>query len=166
MRYGAPGLVEAGLGDMNLRVRYNVALGAVTLIPGVEVVVPTASKDVLGQGRVQLNPVLGAVMPLSPTAFVFVGYKHLLSVGGDRDRPDIDASQPRLLAARLSPAGWWMLADAKYTRDRGTRLEALDLELEAGQMLSPNAGVSARIGTSALDSARRSTFGLNLRFIF
>jgi len=166
VRYSGPFLTESGVGDMNFRVRYNVQRGAVTFIPGLEIVAPTASQDVLGLGKWQLNPVLGAVMPLSQTAFVFAGYKHLYSIGGDDARRDINASQPRVLVARLSPQGWWLLADAKYTHDWGTKIDAFDIELEAGGMLSPNTGISARIGTSALDGARNTTIGLNLRFIF
>lgn len=166
VRFSSPFLGETGLADVLLRVRYNVQVGAVTVIPGLEVVVPTASADVLGQGKWQLNPVIGAVTPLSPSAFVFVGYKHLYSVAGDDARRDVNASQPRFLVARLSPKGWWLLADAKYTHDWGTKLDTLDVELEAGQMLSASMGISARIGTSAMDSARNSTIGLNLRFIF
>jgi hypothetical protein len=166
LRFSAPGARESGLGDLQLRLRYNLQLGAVTVIPGVELVAPTASEDVLGTGKWQVNPVLGAVLPLSPTTFVFGAYKHLRSVAGDDARPDIDASQPRLIAAKVSPAGWWLLGDLKYTRDHGTRLEVLDAELEVGQMLSANMGVSARVGTSWLDSARNATFGLNFRLIF
>jgi hypothetical protein len=166
VRYRGPGLTETGLGDLNLRVRYNVQVGVVTVIPGLELVAPTASDDVLGQGKWQLNPVIGAVMPLSQTAFVFAGYKHLASIAGDDARRDINASQPRFLLAKLSPAGWWVLADAKYTHDWESELDTLDVELEAGRMLSANMGVSARIGSSMLDSTRNSVVGLNLRFIF
>lgn len=166
LRFDAPGLTETGLGDVMLRLRYNLQYGAITVIPGLEVVAPTASDDVLGLGKWQVNPVLGAVMPLSQSAFVFVGYKHLRSVGGDDARLDIDASQPRLLVARLSPRGWWVLADMKYTYDHGTGIEGLDAELEFGQMLSHDVGLSARIGTSALESPRNSTVGLNLRYLF
>lgn len=45
-------------------------------------------------------------------------------------------------------------------------MHTLDVELEAGQMLSAIMGLSARIGTSALDSARNATLSVNWRLIF
>jgi hypothetical protein len=166
LRIATPGFSELGLGDVQLRLRYNVQLGAVTLIPGAEIVAPTASKDALGAGMWQINPVLGAVVSPTPTTFVFAGYKHLRSLGGDAGRPDINASQPRLIVGRLSAAGWWALVDVRHTRDHVARTDALDAEAEFGQMLSARMGVSARLGTSALDSSRNATASLNLRILF
>lgn len=166
VRFSAPGLGETGLGDAEFRVRMVRNDGRLSWIGALEVVAPTASNDLLGAGKWQLNPGFGAVYALSRSTFVYAGYKHVLSVGGDSARRDIDQSQPRLLAAFTSPRGWWVLGDLTYTRDHKAKTNALDIEAEAGAMLAPTVAISARIGTSALDSTRNLMFGLNLRHIF
>lgn len=114
--YKGFGINEAGLGDVQARVRYTGQIGTTSIILGGEFVLPTASDDALGRGKYQFNPAVGAVVPLSQTAFVYFGYKHYFSVGGDDDRADINESQPRILAAYTSPKGWWVLGDVKYTK--------------------------------------------------
>jgi hypothetical protein len=102
LNFDAPGLSESGIGDASFRARYVETRGRISYLGGGELVLPTASEDVLGAGKWQLNPIVGAVLGLSQTAFVYAGYKHLLSFAGDGDRPDINASQPRLLGAITS----------------------------------------------------------------
>jgi hypothetical protein len=46
------------------------------------------------------------------------------------------------------------------------RPQALDVELEPGQMIDPRTGVFARVGTSFLDSTRDFGINLGLRRIF
>lgn len=159
------GLDETGLGDIQARVRYTTQIGQASVILGGEMVLPTASDDALGRGKVQLNPAVGAVFPLSHTSFVFFGYKHMFSIGGDGSRPDINESQPRILAAYTSPEGWWVLGDLKYTRSWESNVEQLDADIEFGRMIGPATGVWARVGTSFLDSDRDVGLLLGVRFI-
>lgn len=166
IRFSAPGIAESGIGDTELRLRYVRNDGAISWVAAAEVVTPTASSDFLGKGKWQLNPGFGAVYAVSRTTFVYAGYKHLLSVGGDSARPDINRSQPRLLAAITSPQGWWVLGDLKFTRDHKARTDGLDIEAEAGRMLSRDVAVSFRLGTSALDSPRSRMLSLNVRHLF
>lgn len=166
VRLSSPGATDSGLGDTEMRLRYVKNDGAISWIAAAEVVTPTASSDLLGSGKWQLNPGFGAVYAVSKTTFVYAGYKHLMSVGGDSARPDINRSQPRVLAAITSPRGWWVLGDLKFTRDHKAGTDGLDIEAEAGRMLTRDIGVSARIGTSALDSPRNRMLSLNLRHLF
>jgi hypothetical protein len=166
IRFESPMLDDTGLGDLQFRARYVTTIGAVSYLAAGELIAPTASGDALGLGKWQLNPVVGAVFAVSRHAFVYAGYKHLWSFAGDDERADVNASQPRVLAAYTSPAGWWVLGDLKYTRDHEARLDALDSEAEVGTMLSPTTAISLRLGTSSLDSTRLSTISLNGRIIF
>ena len=166
IRFESPGLDDSGLGDLQFRARYVTTIGAISYLAAGELIAPTASGDALGLGQWQLNPVVGAVFAVSRYAFVYAGYKHLWSFAGDDERPDVNASQPRVLAAYTSPQGWWVLGDLKYTRDHEARLDALDSEAEVGTMLSPTTAISLRVGTSSLDSPRLSTISLNARVIF
>jgi len=157
---------ESGLGDVEMRIRYVRTEGAVSWLGAVEVVAPTATSDLLGSGRWQVNPAVGAVYALSPTTFVYAGYKRIVSVGGSSDRADISQSQPRLLAAITSPRGWWTLADLTYTRDHRRGTDSLDIEAEAGKMIERDLAISVRLGTSMLDSNRNLMLGINVRRIF
>jgi hypothetical protein len=161
------GVEEAGLGDLQARVRYVTSMGQLSLLGGAELVMPTASDDVLGRGRWQANPVIGAVYMFSQTTFMFAGYKHFFSFAGDEDRPDISESQPRLILGYTDLKGWWLLSDTKYTKSwESDDLETLDVEAELGQMIGPTTGMWVRAGTSFLDSDREFGINLGLRNIF
>ena len=161
------GVEDAGLGDVQARIRYVTTMGQLSLLGGAELVLPTASDDVLGRGKWQANPVIGAVYMFSQTTFMFAGYKHFFSVGGDENRPDISESQPRLILGYTDPKGWWLLGDTKYTKSwESVDLETLDAEAELGQMIGPATGIWVRAGTSFLDSDREFGINLGLRNIF
>lgn len=161
------GLEEQGLGDMNLRLRYTTTAGAISYVAGLELVLPTASEEVLGLGEYQLNPVGGIVFALSQQVFVYAGYKHFLEITDDNELVDINDSQLRLLAAYTSAEGWWALADSKYTKSwTGEELESLDTEIEAGRMLNASTAIFGRAGTSFLDNTREYGINLGFRVIF
>ena len=163
--YKGFGLDEAGLGDIQARLRYTTQVGRTSVILGGEVVLPTATDDALGRGKYQFNPAIGAVLPLSQTSFVYFGYKHFLSFAGDDNRPDINESQPRILAAYTSPEGWWVLGDLKYTHSWETETQQTDLEIELGRMIGPATGIWTRVGSSWLDSDREASVLFGIRFI-
>lgn len=161
------GLDAKGFGDVNLRLRYTTSAGNLSYIMGAELVLPTATDDVLGRGKYQTNLVGGVVIPLSPQIFVFAGYKHFYSVAGDNDFADINESQPRILAAYTSADGWWVLGDIKYTKSwEGLEHETLDVEGEFGKMIGPATGIFLHGGTSFLDSTREWGINVGLRQIF
>lgn len=160
------GMDELGLGDVQLRMRYSFPAAAATVVTGVELVLPTASDETLGRGKYQLNPTVGVVTQLTQTSFLFVGYKHLWSIGGDDDRPRVNESQPRVIVGHTSPQAWWLLGDVKYTRSwTGAEAEQLDVEVEYGWMVGRSTGVWARVGTSFLDSDREVGVLVGVRFI-
>lgn len=167
IRVTAAGSTSVGLGDVAMRVRHVVSSGPWSVIAAAEFVAPTASKNELGSGKWQVNPAAGVVYALSPTSFVYAGYRHVLSVAGDDNRQDISDMQPRALFARVWQQGYWVLADVKYTRSlKGSRSEALDLELEGGKMLSADLGAWVRVGTSRMDSPRHAGLLVGMRRIW
>jgi hypothetical protein len=90
------------------------------------------------------------------------GFQTLVHAGDD-GRPEISASQPRLIAGYASPHGWWTLGDIRYTRSWvGPKLESLDTAFEAGKMIARDTGVWLSVGTSFLDNPRQ--LGVNLGF--
>ncbi len=159
--------VYDGLGDIAMRLRYVTSSGPWSVISAVEVVAPTAGRDDLGSGKWQINPAIGAVYALTQTSFVYAGYRHVLSVAGDDHRAAISDMQPRVLLVRVWPKGHWAMADVKYTRSlKGNKSEVLDMEAEAGTMLSRDVGAWIRLGTSRYDSPRQTGLLVGLRKIW
>lgn len=165
-RFSTPGLSESGLAESKVKLRRvtNTDWGA--WLVGGELVVPTNDKAVLGSGKWQINPSVGAVVSVTPTFFVFAGYQHFFSVAGRDSAADIRQSQPRLLAALTSPRGWWVMSDLKYTIDHKTDAETLDVELEAGRMIARDWALSVRLIDSAIDSNRRWGAVMVVRHLF
>lgn len=154
-RFSAPGLKESGLAESKLKLRRVASTDWGAWLAGAEFVLPTNDKTTLGSNKWQVNPSFGAVVSLTPTVFVFGGYQHAWSVSGRDSAPDINQSQPRVIAAVTSPAGWWLMSDLKYTLDHETQAKTFDTELEAGRMLARDWAVSLRLINSSLDSTRR-----------
>jgi hypothetical protein len=155
VHYKGFGLEDAGLGDVQARLRYVKSFGQVSLLAGVELVVPTASDDTLGRGKWQSNPTIGAVYAFSSSLFAFAGYKHIWSFAGDGERAAINESQPRFLMAYVDPKGWWLLGDAKYTKSwEGLHPATLDTEVEIGQMIGRSTGIWLRARRSWTAHAR------------
>lgn len=167
VHYKGFGLEDAGLGDVQARLRYVKSFGQVSVLAGVELVAPTASDVTLGKGKWQSNPTIGAVYAFSSSVFAFAGYKHLWSFAGEDSRATVNDSQPRFIMAYVNPEGWWLLGDAKYTKSwEAPRPTTLDTEVEIGQMIGRSTGVWIRGGTSFLDSTRDVGVNLGIRQIF
>ncbi len=146
-RFDSPGGDDEGIGDLNLRMRKQIAGGRWTYIAGVEVVLPTASHDTLGAGKYQTNFVGAAVYPLSGETFVAGVAKQYFSVAGKSSRADIVQGQYRVLLAHSIKSGWWFLADPQLWVDfeRDARSQ-FSLDVEVGKMVRPLTGVWLRAG--------------------
>jgi hypothetical protein len=138
---------DTGIGDFNLRTRYQHRDGPFTYIAGLEAVFPTASHDTLGSGKYQINPVLAGVYAFSAQTFLAVSAKHLFSVAGESDRDDVMQGQYRIILAHTTPDGWWFLADPQILVDyhNDGRLHFAP-EIEVGRMISANTGIWLRAG--------------------
>jgi hypothetical protein len=165
-RFKAPGLSESGIAESKVRFRRveNTAWGA--WLVGGEFVLPTDSKRSLGSGKWQINPSTGVVLSVTPTVFAFVGYQHFFSVAGRDDAPKVNQSQPRLLFAKTSAAGWWLMTDLKYTRDHETSKSTWDAEFEAGRMVARDWALSVRLIESGGDSTRKWGALTTVRHLF
>ncbi|MCU0252007.1 MAG: hypothetical protein MUE61_17555 [Vicinamibacterales bacterium] len=167
-RFESPFGSSNGLSDMNLRGRAQFRFGRWTSIVGVEGVLPTATSDMLGTGKWQLNPTVALVYPLSKQVFVAVVGKQLLSVAGDSNRDDIRQGYYRALTAYSSPKGWWILADPQLYVDyaRAGRTD-MSIEGEVGKMVGPMTGAWVRAGGHVAGPWTRNqwSFSGGIRFI-
>lgn len=136
-----------GIGDFNLRGRYQHRDDAWTYLFGAEAVFPTATDDALGSGQYQLNPVLAAVYAFSPQTFVAFVAKHSFSLAGDPARDEIVMGQYRAILAHTTQEGWWFLADPQifvdYENDSRVHFAP---EFEVGKMINATTGVWIRGG--------------------
>jgi hypothetical protein len=155
-----------GLSETKVKFRRVATSGRISWVAGTELVLPTAEHDELGSGTWQVSPSVGAVYAVSPQVFAFAGVQRFQSVATEAGRLPVRQNQARLLAARVSPQGWWLMGDLKFTRDLVQDTDALDLEVEAGRMMSARTALSVRLGTSGIDSTRRSGLVLNYRRLF
>jgi hypothetical protein len=147
-RFDSPFGDDTGVGDLNIRGRRQFRAGRWTYIAGLEAVVPIASADTLGTGKLQLNPTAVAVYAVSSQTFVAGVAKQLLSVAGEGGRGDIVQGQFRLLVAHSTKTGWWILGDPQlwvdYDRDARSQFS---LDLEVGRMVRPLTGMWIRAGS-------------------
>lgn len=148
-RYEAPEKSKNGLGDVSLSLtagRYRE--GETWSFGGVaEMLLPTATSDELGSGKVQFSPsVYGVYMP-TENWFVALGYKQYWSVAGDGGREDIDYGRIRFALAYLSDTQWWVLLDPRYYVDYEHSGRAkFTPELEVGTMINNGTSVYLRVG--------------------
>ena len=167
-RFEAPVGSRNGIGDMNVRGRAQWKKGRAVFIGGAEIVLPTASADALGLGKVQLNPVAVGVYAFSRSVFAAGIAKHFFSIAGDDERAPVRQGQYRALVAYSSPKGWWLLGDPQLwvDFDQDNRTE-LALEVEAGKMVAPTVGVWVRGGGHAAGSWNRQDWTVSggIRFI-
>ena len=166
--FDSPFADEFGIGDLNVRGRYQHRAGNWTVIAGAEAVFPIATADSLGSGKYQLNPVLAGVYAFSPRTFVALSAKHLFSIAGDSDRPDIVQGQYRMILAHTTPSGWWFLADPQIwvDYDQGNRMHFAP-EAEIGKMLNKTTGVWLRGGAHLAGAWAKDdwTISAGIRFI-
>ena len=149
-RFESPAESKNGLGDITLSLsmgRYNEgqvwSYGAV-----LESILPTATSDDLGTGKVQLNPsVYGVFMP-TPNWFFALGYKQHWSIAGDGGRDNINNGRIRGAIAYLSDTNWWVILDPRYYIDFDNKGQAkFQPEAEIGTMINEGTAVYLRAGS-------------------
>lgn len=112
-----------------------------------EFVLPTATDDVLGTGKLQFSPSIYTVYMPKNNFFFAVGYKQYWSTIGADNRPDIDKGRFRAIVGYLSDHQWWAMVDPRYVIDYENSGRAhFAPEFEIGTMINPGASVYLRGG--------------------
>ena len=149
-RFESPWKSKNGLGDVTMSLsmgRYNEGEtwsgGAV-----LESILPTATSDELGTGKVQLNPSVYGVYMADEHWYFALGYKQFWSIMGDGGRENINQGRIRGAVAYLSDMNWWAMFDPRYYIDFDNKGHAkFQPEFEVGTMINEGTAVYLRGGS-------------------
>ncbi len=138
-RFTSPGNTKNGLGDISLMATGMGYLGETWSYGALtEFMLPTATDDVFGSGKVQFSPALFGVYMPNSNFFLSFGYKQYWSIAGDGSRADINTGRIRMVAAYLSDSKWWALLDPRYL---------IDYEHSGQMQFAPEAEIGTMINT-------------------
>src|SRR5262249_26156898 len=100
----SPGTNVGGLQDITLLELVGRHWSEIDVGGGFGIIVPSATNDALGQGKLQLAPAFGMIVTSVPRARLGLLLRNYFSVAGEASQPDLDymSAQP-LLAFRPLP---------------------------------------------------------------
>lgn len=165
-RLSAPGLRSSGNGDLFARARWIVPAGAWTYGASVETVLPAASRDALGTGKVQLNVAALAVRAFSPQFLAAVALKRSTSVGGDGDREGFGNTDLRLVPVFILADGWAVTGEFRQTWEHRQDLSWRRAELVLNKQFTAQWAGSAGYGRDFGDRPDRGAFSLAVKYFF
>lgn len=163
------GVADAfGIGDLFMRVRYVKPLSqtVIALVSG-ELVAPTATSDLLGTGKWQLNPGAGLVKVWSQKMFTAAVYKHSFSIAGEDDRAEINTNSARLIHSFILDRGYYITLDGRHEwQTSGVNEDWTTGEFEVGRQFSARLAASLRVGKAFGDRANDGSLEVNVRTFF
>lgn len=126
-------------GDLSVRLGGQVwRTPGFTLLAGSDVIFPTAGSSALGRGKYQIGPGIAASVPVPElNSVVFPTLQHIVSVGGDPNRADVNHT--KLSTSFDTPwlnNQWWTSFEPNLFIDWTQKGKtALNLEFEVGKRL-------------------------------
>lgn len=157
-----------GIGDLFMRLRYVKPLSqTVIALASAELVAPTATNNLLGTGKWQLNPGGGLVKVWSPKMFTALVYKHSFSIAGDDARAEINTNSARLVHSFILDRGHYLTLDGRHEwQTAGLNEDWTTTEIEVGRQFSASFAASVRIGKAYGDRANDGALEVNVRTFF
>ena len=144
---------ESGLGDINVRVLAVPFLNpksGTALAVGIEAFFPTASEDILGEGKFSLGPQIFGVkfLPFGIRgSLIAPAVQQVVSVAGEGDRADINRTQLDLFLLKQSDdKRTYVLLDPQYVVNWKNNTEFGLMEAEVGYVLESGVSFYARPG--------------------
>jgi len=166
---GVDDLDDSGLGDIDLRfltVPYIDMSKRQALAVGMEVFLPTASKEALGSERISLGPQVFAVKfaPFGiPNTLIAPAYQHKFSVYEQSDRDAINQGLIDIFMVWSSKdKQYWGVLDPQGVIDYDEGIEFGQIDAEAGMMLDKYLGTQGHsfyVRTSVGIGKHRATDG-------
>ncbi len=165
-RLAAPGLRVTGNGDLFGRARWIVPAGDWTVGAAVETVLPAATNDALGLGKVQVNFGALAVKPLSRQMLLAALVKHSSGFAGERDRPDFTNTEVRVLPVILLSKGWAVTGEWRYTAEHRSGLRWQRTEAGLNKQFNPTWAGSLSYARDHGDRPDRGTVTAAVKYFF
>lgn len=166
-RYGADDFSVRGLGDITLSGSYSGKLEDERFSYGAtsDLVLPTATQDELGSGKVQLAPAVYGVYKPTRNFFISLGYRQWFSVAGDGSRDRVSHGRIRNVWAYLSDSQWWALLDLRYQISYRNWGEAeFAPEAEIGAMINSGSSAYMRVGGHAAGNMHQKDWSVSIGF--
>ena len=166
-RYESPEKSVSGLGDALANVTWSrfsdeshIGYGA-----RMEIFFPTATDKLLGSGKVQASPSVFVWKQFSSGIYVAGGYKHYVSIVGERARDDIDMGRFRVNVSYLSPANWWIQTNWYYHQNfrESGKMEFIP-EAEIGTLVSRGTALYVQGSTHAGGNMHSKDWTLGVGF--
>ncbi len=150
---GPARISKSGLGDVNARlltVPYLNPRRGIAIAVGLEAFFPTASEDVLGEGKFSLGPQV-FVVKFAPFgikgSLIAPAVQQVISIAGEGDRADVNRTQMDLFVLKQSDdKKTYVLLDPQYVLDWENDTEFGLIEAEAGYVLDSGVSFYARPG--------------------
>lgn len=141
---------ETGLGDILLRGTIRAARGKrYAVVLATDLVLDTASEDILGLGKYRLGPLgFASIEVPSLRSRFFPFYQHYFSFAGDDNRRDINCAsfRPSVILTKW-PNRWYTVIDPNFFIDFEQDADSgMTLEIEVGRSLSKNVNIWIRPG--------------------
>lgn len=157
-----------GMGDLFMRLRYVKPLSqTVIALASAELVAPTATNDLLGTGKWQLNPGGGLVKVWSSKMFTALVYKHSFSIAGDDARAEINTNSARVVHSFILDRGYYLTLDGRHEwQTAGVNQDWTTTEIEVGRQFSASFAASIRIGKAYGDRSNDGALEMNVRTFF
>lgn len=165
-RLSGPGLRTTGNGDLFGRGRWIVPAGSWTVGAAVETVLPAASDDALGLGKVQVNFGAIAVKPLSRQVLMAGLVKHSSGFAGERERPDFSNTEVRLIPVLLLSDGWAVSGELRHTTEHRSGLHWQRVEASLNKQFDPTWAGSLSYARDSGDRPDRGTLTAAVKYFF
>lgn len=169
----AVGGSETGFGNLLFRASYRAARGAgYAVVVGGELILDTASKDALGNGKNVVAPfVFGSIDVPGLRSVFFPFIQHFVTLGGDDARPDVHYTGIKPVLLTRWPDRFYTVVEPHFIIDHehADRV-GLTLEGEVGRFLNRNVALWARPGVGLhgdnLPQVYNWNFEVGFRYIF
>ncbi len=134
---------KTGLGDLYAQALYIPKVSRkFALAIGTGVVLPTATSDVLGRGKLFVSPTVVPVWYFSNRKrFALLRIQNFVSVAGKKDRPDVNYFIVAPAVVHPIGKGWWVVGDTELKWDWKSKLGSGITGLQIGRMLKGKYGI-------------------------
>lgn len=134
---------KAGLGDIYAQALYIPKISPkFALAVGSGIVLPTATDDALGRGKVILSPTIVPVWYFSNRKrFALLRIQNFFSVAGKSDKPDVNYFIAAPGIVHPLGRGWWVVGDTELKWDWKSKLGSGITGVQLGRMVKGKFGI-------------------------